>query len=957
MTNTPRPEPASRNPIARFFGQDAATGSPFDLLGIAPDAATDEGIVGALHGRLRALAAHVETDTPEADEVRLAMHAAAAQLLDPHVRRHMLAQWGGGFAASLPGALEAAPATPNVALEHDVLLTLALHGGWNGKALHRLMTLAQARGLSSHELAAALRELQGRSARPTAAPHSRVSPVVRNAGASGPADRAPHGNSTALRPGTVSQAPPSPASARVASPADPDPAMMLLKRTVAVVVGGAVLIATISVAWVLLSESSGKAGPEAAPPVSTEREAAPREFLAPPERTTTDVEASQVRARPTEALAPTDAVEVSRRLTACIAGATTDPVFASAEFAEIVSAIRRGWPTYSLDQLVSINHGVVEFMYRVASSSEAYGRAIDAIADDPAESADSDRPRREVWSIVWSCGMLARLSRERDLPATVVQRIRQRLGAIAGDHVSTTQASFESGARAAMQMLPTRLAAAPVRSAAWEDWIRVGDALFAGDARGRARALLAGLEVLLSVGPDPSKDGQTFRSIRALTSAVPWRAGDESRAWLIARFDDPRIDNADLHTVTSALAATVRAENVDVTMVLPVLASESVRTELRDRYTRAWALDLAQRRDELTELLVAAAAEASRDAASARSSVERLAGALVFSRLSEAARWIWRGRTEEAARILSDVRAGFVHDMAISAVTSHGGSVPGHAPPASRGWMERYLAAGRNIPVRLSLLDEIEHSLLGLSPDAEILVQEAIRGSPVSVRMRAREIVFKHSSTPGVVAGMLEALPMITDTGPSADLVQAVAAAPLPPASDPRWKIEARRALVVRLLELLSAEGEMRSVDRLSELLAASYAGRVSDAFPLPTDPIPPIETSASRLWLSWQAAINPGAAVDPSATPPEVIERRRTGRLALASGLVQVFAAHQVSVCELMAYVVAQERPHLQPDIKRILDTLGQQRRTSTSILRQIHDVEHAMLHLWLLRLGETPP
>ena len=58
-------------------------------------------------------------------------------------------------------------------LERDALLTLGLFGGWNPKALRRLVALAHARGLTSDDVAATLRRL------------SRRGLVTRQGGASG----------------------------------------------------------------------------------------------------------------------------------------------------------------------------------------------------------------------------------------------------------------------------------------------------------------------------------------------------------------------------------------------------------------------------------------------------------------------------------------------------------------------------------------------------------------------------------------------------------------------------------------------------------------------------------------------------------------------------------------------------------------------------------------------------
>ena len=105
MTDSPRHEPGVKQrprPIARFLGEQEAGGGPFAVLGLNPAACTDALVLSALDRQIERIDHHPECDTPEADEVRLALHAAAAQLLDPVVRRHLVAKWTGQSAPAPP---------------------------------------------------------------------------------------------------------------------------------------------------------------------------------------------------------------------------------------------------------------------------------------------------------------------------------------------------------------------------------------------------------------------------------------------------------------------------------------------------------------------------------------------------------------------------------------------------------------------------------------------------------------------------------------------------------------------------------------------------------------------------------------------------------------------------------------------------------------------------------------
>ncbi len=104
------------------------------------------------------MAAHPQGNTPEADEVRLALHAAAAQLLDPSVRGHLLSAKG-----------KPTPITPRTDREQnegssitgDVVLELAREGGWTRDSMHRVSQLAMARGAKPQDLMRAVRTVSG----------------------------------------------------------------------------------------------------------------------------------------------------------------------------------------------------------------------------------------------------------------------------------------------------------------------------------------------------------------------------------------------------------------------------------------------------------------------------------------------------------------------------------------------------------------------------------------------------------------------------------------------------------------------------------------------------------------------------------------------------------------------------------------------------------------------------
>jgi hypothetical protein len=422
-------------------------------------------------------------------------------------------------------------------------------------------------------------------------------------------------------------------------------------------------------------------------------------------------------------------------------------------------------------------------------------------------------------------------------------------------------------------------------------------------------------------------------------------------------FNDRRISEADLHAVTSTLATRSGAEGVDLTMVLSTAASDNARAALRDRYATVWSMQDAVNRDALT----AAWAEAAKGAIEASyvigDDAEELFHAVILARLAESAMWQWRGEGEEAAALVSDLAPPVEHAMRETRTT-----VQQQLSSVTDGaWGEKYLAARGNIKVRRDLLEQIPDYGTVLGPvDAEVLVFEAFFGSPADLRALAAQRVQRNSESPTVVNGILEKLSRLPRTSTTTATIEAIVQRRLPPIRDPAWPIVARRHLVEKLLENIATESPMARVDRLAKLLTVSYRAMAADAA-LPPDQRasnaqPAAYISAAQVWQRWR---NSAGSVVPTAPPPllvEQIERRLAGRLSQASGMIQVFAAYQVSIAEVMAYVVSAEHPSKAEDVGLILSQMSDDRRRASTIPQQIKATERAIVQLWMIRFEESP-
>ncbi|MCC6676857.1 MAG: hypothetical protein IT436_06915 [Phycisphaerales bacterium] len=975
------------SPLARFLGAAAAGRGPFAMLGVAFADAPDDAVMAALQRRLLMVDAHPESMTPQADEVRLALHAAAAQLLDPKVRRVLAERWGvrpGWHAGKVPAAAagsERGALLARMELERDAVLSLAMHGGWNSRALRHLTMMAHSRGVPSAAVAEVLRGMARRPARAERAEGAPPRPYV-------PAGRGGEDRVTTQLSARLDER----ASLKsVMETIAPDIESERLLRRVLIFGGVAVLalagaIGAVIVLTSLLAPRPGVApGPvAAAPPTGGASSSGPAElFPAPdPER-----KAATKPTRPAPGPVVKDGPAIARDLAAAVEGLDVDAAAALQKFDAAAAAFSKDWGGYADDQLRAAQDAVIEFIYRAAARPEVLQRAVEAVRG-PARAL---RPGSavpgpgQVWSSAWSLGMLTRLEAEKDLPTAARLDVQAELQASAPGRSAEAEAGFSDGVWVAISLMP-RLMIPPARPVAgdgggeaqapaavdgddvtarpgpvmeaWREWAAVVKAASAANPQRGSRSLLVALETVMTMGPEPAAGNDIAEIIGLLTERLGWRQDDESRSWLVRWLSAPGVSSQDLHALTEALVSRASAPGVDATMVLAPTAGDGQRQELRDRFARAWALaDLGDRADAVAEW-----AKVCREqfAAAERASTlsGHLSGTVVFSRLNQAAQMIWLGEAGAARGVVEGATDGV--DLAGEIETPREGRLGEGGDDA--GWAVKYIQVDRNIPDRLALLTARAQGggSVGLVEGA-LIASEAVRGAPESVRRSARDLVRRFASDPAMINGLLEEASTIPITTDNAQLIRSVASVNLPSLSDPYWREAVRRALVERLLETLAAQGELGVIDRLTELLSESYQERAREgSAPASTtaapgaskSPVASADESVRVLRLRWQASAS--AAIPSGREPfsPDQIVRRYAARAALADGMVQRFAADQAALCEYVAYVVATEQPAQAEAVGDVLTRLGEARRKARTIMEQTHAVERAMTELWLIRL-----
>lgn len=107
------------------------------------------------------------------------------------------------------------------------------------------------------------------------------------------------------------------------------------------------------------------------------------------------------------------------------------------------------------------------------------------------------------------------------------------------------------------------------------------------------------------------------------------------------------------------------------------------------------------------------------------------------------------------------------------------------------------------------------------------------------------------------------------------------------------------------------------------------------------------------RTYLAWLALARPVLTMTPTPAPLPDLEHRMETRLALQRGPVGQFAAWQVSVLELAAYVTAAERPTSRGDLLHIVNQATRDRLDAGSTPAQLLATELAILRVRAIRLG----
>ena len=602
---------------------------------------------------------------------------------------------------------------------------------------------------------------------------------------------------------------------------------------------------------------------------------------------------------------------------------------------------------------------------RTAQGADAVRRAMQIV---PGSTADLARPATPSWQREWrqafGAGVLASVALDAtqspELASAAREEMRQRTIPIPRGR---TADPFASAAVEALAAASPRLAEQVVfGSATLEDVARWNEAVLGASSTPALRigALLRAIDAVLRAPgaldqPGPIVDTLAFL-IRSLDFTGRGAEAEPVRNALSAWILDKNIPPTRIWVFTSLLDADLGIAWYGPDLVLATNADDAARSALAESVDRAFprmtsttvgeaiAVDegqLARWREGLGEL----------QEMSAENQPERLrnaAAALAFARV---VRGYERG-DEKLAKAGDAAMRDILGREPQEWIASPGGMRAGlPASGVSDGsfvdeWSARRDAASRLEAVR-SLRARPAAGDLG-PRDARLAAVEALRGNQAEVRTElARVLIDKYSNGRDVLRALLDAL---ADGGGSDDARIFVGAMTGATVAGRDWISEGRRAILDKLYQLddsfeNAVDATCAEIASEAAALAAAYGKGVG----LTVNAARP-DRSLSALADAMRGEAATRFLAEPFPATIEEIERQRTARRSLATGVAQRMAAETPAIVDYAAMLVVARQPALQSKVQESLAAARRARTTAQSASEQVA----ADLAAMLVILGE---
>jgi len=744
------------------LGADAGAGGPFALLGLEHTIVSDEQVIKACRRRLNQIDRHSQRSTPNADEVRLALHSATSQLLNHDLREQLAKRWPPGVPVSLPKAWvpkqRARQLKPGII--NKARMMIGASGGWNGTARKRLVHLARINRVTALELVSAL----------GAGSTSRSSENGQQSTNSSTAK-------SQIKFDLIDNAP-SNASSWF-------PAFAILFIMSAAVVSTILFepsnqFSSVEFAENQLQNDLGGLGTRSMSSTPSASSNVPRDEFG--HYTALAHELDQIAAK-----------------------AQARPIESVERFELIYPLFVERWTLFPEAALSRSSLNIAGFTRLIAESDIEEDRIVSLFAK---VSEDGEYPQQ----IMIRAAILDVLLSEYRLSSTLRTKLGEARSACV-DGIAHPSADIHSslGLIAGLQGVESTTD----NSDWWKAWLEGVSAFTTENKSLRTRLVLSVLSARLRKS-DPL-DSQWKETSITLANSLSWKSESTESFWLLSQFNDEAVNTPRLAALTEAIATASQASKINIQMVLNPAATLAQRQDLAKQYKAAWGSGQSdsdvptQLASLISELHFTVSLTPPKVAP-----IDTMRSYVKLARLNSAMWQYAQGRTAQAAETLATYEQNLpstdtaaIYSMSLNARDTL--------------WAESAINAETPETLR-SLFDQLRADNGGGVNSAHALVYLSTLHANADIRAAARSQVLRYRDRPSILIAIDYAATNNRVSTRLAQLVSDTLDIGLPKRTDDAWYPAVHQAFVSRLSNSLSLamDSQLNSIEQESRIIYRS---------------------------------------------------------------------------------------------------------------------------------------
>lgn len=887
-----------RTPITEFLGDDAGAGGPFAILGLLHSITNDEQVIRACNRRLNQINRHRHRSTPDAGEVRLAVHAAASQLLDPNLRAELAQRWPEGTPVSVPKAWKPIKKTTSlpVGFIRNARLLIAASGGWNTTARKRLAHFARMNRVTALELVEALGT-------------SRISNPT---------------HSTSNRPQRLNQV----QSERIELIGlPPERSLQWFVAYSVLIIMAASVLTTVAISPPgLFTDDSEAIHNQDVTSTSTDAQAELSLGSNKLERTSAEREEFA------------HYTAIAHELNQLVTRSVSDPARSIERFSVVYSQFVDSWTAFPVPALKRSALHISEIVSRASKSfesDESLNELAALFACDPSE-ADPTKAmiRMAMIDVILS-------------DPSVTNQIREQLRI-------TAKRCTGDAPRPVFDVIESLTIIAGLKGVEtkgddpiwWSHWMRGINALTAEDEHLRTRLVLSAMSARLR-DVSPSNE-QWKQSVIGLVNAVSWREGESARYWLLGQFADEAVNTQRLSALTEALAIHSGAQKIDAQMILNASSTFGQRQKLAQAYRTAWSVtkstnDKSVLSNSESEELVSELRFRISITPVQLDEQQAIAASLELARLNTAAWQFARGD----------------HELAEASLKGAGQSLSSAATPEilkldmnarDIEWAQKAMNVENANQLSLLFAQLVQANGPGAN-GAHALVYLATLHADSEIRSIASAQLVRYKYQASVLIALDHVISSKRISTRLERLVLKIVSRSLPNRADDRWYGDVHRELLMLTAQAIAKTTETDLTIFQSELGVAYWARLTTP------QASQELGSSVRQLYQELLEDVQATPHISIGLDPVERIASVLAVHLARSTSSAHQFLAYQRAICELNALRVDRDTLGVSARLEALLGDLQTNLDNSKDVFGQITQVERCIAQVWVLHLEGTQP